>query len=83
MAHRLWMYGLAHPCTAQIAFLPAASDVRMGDVVRLRSDKLYVGLCLGVTGGTATVRWAWQRNQSTEVSVADLERQRRGAADEG
>lgn len=76
MSSRLWQYGLTGTRTAGAPFLPNALDARAGDVVRLR-DKLHVGLCLGVRSGTATVRWAWQRNTSVDVPMADLERQRR------
>lgn len=76
MSHRLWQYGLASPSTAGVPFILQPADIRMGDVVRL-ADKLHVGLCLGVRNGVATVRWAWQRNQSVEVPVTDLQRQRR------
>lgn len=70
------MYGLASPSTAGRQFLPEALDVRPGDVVR-KADKLHVGLCLGVSNGIATVRWAWQRNQSDEIPLTDLQRQLR------
>lgn len=76
MSHRLWMYGLASPSTAGRPFLPEALDARMGDVVR-KADKLHVGLCLGVSGRIATVRWAWQRNQSEAVPLTELQRQLR------
>lgn len=78
MAHRLWMYGLAHPRTAVVPFIEgAALDVQSGDIVRKIADKLYVGLVLGVNNATATVRWAWQRNTSDEVPIAELQRQQR------
>ncbi len=78
VSHRLWQYGLASPRTAVTSFRKeAALDARPGDVVRKRADKLYVGLMLGIEGSNASVRWAWQRNQSESAPLMDLERQLR------